>query len=250
MKLAEMTWREVAKLPKEEIVAIVPVASCEQHSHHLPFFTDSLLVTAIAERVEEMMRDDVLLLPTQWLGVSQHHIAFGAISAPERVHMDMLISIINSILHMGFRKVLVINGHGGNRNSMRCALREVYEQHPDCLLAAADYWDVAMNVIVKLLKGPRRGIGHSDEIETSLMLTLYPELVRKDAIDDDDFAPPPALKTVYMPVDFGRVTRHGGQGFPSYANAEKGQKILNAVVTQLLEIVRTLKTGVEFQQLP
>ncbi|HID07969.1 MAG TPA: creatininase family protein, partial [Armatimonadetes bacterium] len=201
MKLAEMTWREVADLAKEEIVAVVPVASCEQHSYHLPFFTDSLLITAIVERVEEEMRDDILLLPTQWLGVSQHHIAFGAITVSERVHMDMLVSIINSLLSMGFRKVLVVNGHGGNRNSVRCAIREVYQQHPDCLLAAADYWDVAMNVIAKLLEGPRRSIGHSDEIETSLMLSLYPKLVRKDAIDDDDFAPPPALKAVYLPVD-------------------------------------------------
>ena len=84
MILAEMTSPEIDALPRD-IVVLMPVASCEQHSLHLPVFTDSMIGAEVARRVHERCPDDVLVLPMQWLGYSQHHIRYaGTISAGVR----------------------------------------------------------------------------------------------------------------------------------------------------------------------
>ena len=81
MILAEMTSPEIDALPRD-IVVLMPVASCEQHSLHLPVFTDSMIGGEVALRTHRLVPDDVLILPVQWLGYSQHHIRYpGTLSA-------------------------------------------------------------------------------------------------------------------------------------------------------------------------
>src|SRR5205085_1528956 len=92
MKLAEMAWPDVAGLDKGRGVVVAPYAACEQHSRHLPFFTDTLLVSAVAEGVEGKSPDGVLLLPTQWMGASAHHLPFlGTLTADLETHVRMMI---------------------------------------------------------------------------------------------------------------------------------------------------------------
>ena len=76
MKFHEMTWPLLREVRREEVVVVAPIAACEQHSRHLPVFTDTILVTGVAEGVEKRLPSKVLLLPTLWFGASHHHLAF------------------------------------------------------------------------------------------------------------------------------------------------------------------------------
>ena len=114
MILAEMTSPEIDALPRD-VVVLMPVASCEQHSLHLPVFTDSMIGGEVARRVHERVPDDVLVLPVQWLGYSQHHIRYpGTISAISETHLLLMMDIVASMVGYGFKKILVQNSHGGN----------------------------------------------------------------------------------------------------------------------------------------
>ena len=90
MLLQELTWPEVGKLSRD-LPVIVPVAALEQHGHHLPVFTDSLLLGEIIRRVGARFADRVLFAPLTWLGNSDHHLDFaGTLSAAPRVYLDLL----------------------------------------------------------------------------------------------------------------------------------------------------------------
>src|SRR5262245_37297993 len=98
MKFAEMTFPELRQVPRDAVVVVAPIAACEQHSHHLPTITDTVLVTGVAEGVERRLPQQVLLLPTQWLGASHHHLRFGAtLSASVDTHVDMLCDLLTPL---------------------------------------------------------------------------------------------------------------------------------------------------------
>src|SRR5678816_3273008 len=90
MDLIELSWPAVAALSKDTPV-VFPIAALEQHGHHLPVFTDSLLLGEIVRRTKESVGDKVLFAPLQWLGNSDHHLDFaGTLSAPPRTYLCLL----------------------------------------------------------------------------------------------------------------------------------------------------------------
>src|ERR671929_2095017 len=112
MKFAEMTAPEIGALPREATLVVAPIAACEQHSRHLPVFTDTILVTAVAEGVEQRLPERVLLLPTMWFGASSHHLRFGAtLSAEVDTHITMLCDLLTPLLDDGHQRLLLLNGH-------------------------------------------------------------------------------------------------------------------------------------------
>src|SRR6516162_8302550 len=144
MRFADLTFPLLRDVPRDQTVVVAPIAACEQHSRHLPTFTDTLLVTAVAEGVEQRLPRQVLLLPTQWLGASSHHLRFGAtLSAEVDTHIAMLCDLLTPLLEDGYQRVLVLNGHGGNIDTMKMALRRLQPRYRRCLLSAASYWDLA-----------------------------------------------------------------------------------------------------------
>src|SRR6516165_8420556 len=157
MKFHEMTAPQVRRVPAEAAaVVLAPIAACEQHSDHLPTFTDTLLVTAVAEGVEQRLPEQVLLLPTLWLGASSHHLRFGAtLSAEVDTHIAVLCDLLTPLLEDGYRRVLLLNGHGGNVDTMHMALRRLQPRYRTCQLAAASYWELAERELAALAEGPR-----------------------------------------------------------------------------------------------
>lgn len=241
MKLAEMTWPEAAMLDRDRTLALAPIASCEQHSHHLPTYTDSILCGAVADGTENAMPEQILLLPVQWLGASDHHQPFGAtITASIEHHVDLVDDIVTSLLDDGFQRVLVLNGHGGNIDTMRMALRRLQPAYPDRLMAAASYWELAERELAMLVTGPRTSMGHACEMETSLMLHIRPDLVRQDKVHDDDRPTPEALRGATLARDFSQLTSKGAIGYPTHATPEKGQAMLAAAVARTVEACRAL----------
>src|SRR6516164_5032681 len=144
MKFHEMTAPELRKVPRDSTVVLAPIAACEQHSRHLPTFTDTILVTGVAEGVEQRMPREVLLLPTLWFGASSHHLRFGAtLSAEVDTHITMLCDLVVPLLDDGHQRVMLLNGHGGNIDTMHVALRRLQPRYTNRIIAGASYWELA-----------------------------------------------------------------------------------------------------------
>jgi creatinine amidohydrolase len=237
MRFPEMTAPEIRSVDRNSTVVVAPIAACEQHSQHLPVITDTVLVGAVADGLEAARPDRVLLLPVQWLGASEHHLPFGGtLTATLPTYEQMLIEIVTPLLRDGFRRVLLLNGHGGNIDPLHVALRRLDAAFPEAVLTGAAYWELAAAEIAALCEGPRKSMGHACEIETSMMMHLRPDLVRKDRIQDDP-SPGFAPDGLFHAVDFGRRTERGAVGYPSFASAEKGKRMLEAIVPKVVEVV-------------
>ena len=243
MKLAELTWPEVENLDRNTVI-LSPIGALEQHSRHLPFFTDAILCEGVATRLEAALPDDVLLLPTQWLGASAHHLGMaGTLTAENETYLRLLCDPLRCLLRHGFLRLFILNGHGGNVDGFHLALRQLAIEFPEALLGGVNYWELADKEIALLLEGKRKGVGHACEFETSLMMHLRPELVRAKEIRDDELRPlPEALRHVYIPLDMKRQTSQGGTGQPTLATAEKGKALLEIVVKKGVETIKSMRT--------
>jgi creatinine amidohydrolase len=241
MRFAELTFPDLRRVPRDRTLVLAPIAACEQHSRHLPTFTDTILVTAVAEGVEQRLPQSVLLLPTQWLGASSHHLRFGAtLSAEVDTHIDMLCDLLRPLLDDGYSRLLVLNGHGGNIDTMHIALRRLQTTYPERQVSAASYWELAEPELAALAQGPRKTMGHACEFETSMVLALRPELVRRDQIRDDPPPSEPALRGLFLPEDMKQRTDHGAAGYPERASADKGRAMLQAAIGRAVEVVEAL----------
>ena len=245
MRFAEMTWPEIRKFDRQQSVILCPIAACEQHGHHLPTFTDSILVTAVAQGVEKLDPASILLLPTLWSGASHHHLRFGAtLSAEVTTHVQMLVDMLASLLEDRFTRLLVLNGHGGNIDTFHAALRLLQPRFRDRILGGASYWELAAAEFAAIVEGPRKEMGHACEFETSMMLHLRPELVRKEEIRNDGIAPEAALRGLYLADDMAQLTTRGCFGHPERASAEKGQRLVQAAISRTFEVVAALQRRV------
>ena len=226
MNLTDMTWPAVKSLSPDTPV-VFPVAALEQHGHHMPLFTDSLLMGEVVRRVAELQRFQhrVLFAPLQWLGNSDHHLDFpGTLSAPPRVYIDLLNGLMENFLQHGFKRLLIINGHGGNDVPGKQAIFETRQAHrtrSDLLLLFATYWHLATPTDTALSQSE---MGHACEWETSMMLRIRPELVGDIShVEEVPFGNPflPASRGWVMP---DRSTP-GHVGNPRAATAEKGERL-------------------------
>jgi creatinine amidohydrolase len=239
MRFAEMTAPELRDVSCDATLIVAPIAACEQHSRHLPVFTDSILVGAVADGVERSLPDRVLLLPVLWLGASEHHLPFGGtLTATLPTYEQLLVELLTPLLRDGFRRVMLLNGHGGNNDPLRVALRRLDTAFPGAVLTGAAYWELASDELAVLCQGPLKAVGHACEIETSMMMHLRPDLVRTDRIQDDPANTPPGLSGLFWARDFGRKTDHGAVGHPEFADAARGKRMLDAVVTKVTAVGR------------
>jgi creatinine amidohydrolase len=241
LRFAELTWPLLRAVPRDETVVLAPIAACEQHSRHLPTVTDTLLVTSVAEAVEQRLADQVLLLPTLWLGASGHHLPFGAtLTVGVDTHVTVLDELLTPLLSDGYRRVLVLNGHGGNIDTLHMALRRLQPRHRHCLLTGASYWELAECELAALAEGPRKVMGHACEFETSMVLALRPDLVRRQEARNDGREHDPALRGLFVAEDMAQRTQDGAFGYPELATAEKGRRMLAAATDRVVEVIRAL----------
>jgi creatinine amidohydrolase len=238
MKFHELTAPQIRQVPRDAVVVVAPIAACEQHSRHLPVFTDTILCTAVGEGVEAKLPDEVLLLPTLWLGASHHHLRFGGtLSADVDTHATILCELLEPLLADGFERVLILNGHGGNVDTLHLALRKLQPRYPNRHLTGASYWELADRELAALADGPRKVMGHACEFETSMVLALRPDLVRSDQIEDDPPGDQAGLHGLFTAEDMYQKTDHGCVGYPERASADKGRACLNAAIARACEVV-------------
>lgn len=243
MELFEMTWPAVAALERDMPV-VIPIAALEQHGRHMPVFTDSLLLGEVIRRVKQTpIADRLLFTPLQWLGNSHHHLDLpGTVSAPPRLYLDLLQEIAENFLHHGFRRIVFVNGHGGNTIPSQHAmfeLRQKYRQRADLLLATLTYWDSCQPA--QLIPGlVQSRMGHACEWETSMMLALRPELVSSQYREVPDIAYSVGAEPGYRGWTMTDRSEPGHVGHPAASTAEKGVALFAAFangVQQYLERV-------------
>lgn len=245
MKLADATWQDVMEWVSdpEDKICLIPTGSLEQHGGHLPLFTDSLIVTAVAEAVERALSDCVLLTPTLWLGCSAHHMEFpGSLTASYDGYGAGVGAVVRSLVKHGFHKFYVLNGHGGNTDSNRLACRALREEMPHITIGTAGWFDFCEKTVAEVLEGPTKTIRHACEAEASVIMHLAPDLVRKDKLRDDGLACTPDVKGLVWRFD--EMTEAGSLGFASLATSEKGKAIFEAAVEGCTEQMGAYSGGV------
>ena len=206
---------------------VIPVAALEQHGHHLPVFTDSMLLGEVVRRVSPQFSDRVLFAPLMWLGNSDHHLDFaGTLSAAPRLYLDLLNGLAENFLRHGFRRIIFLNGHGGNEVPGRQAVFELRQRHrerDDLLLLFATYWSLGTEPVTGF---EQKEMGHACEWETSMILRIDPALA-----GDYRAAAVVPQGNSFLPASRGWITRErtvpGHIGSPQAASVEKGEALLS-----------------------
>ena len=225
MQLTDLKWPDIEAMSRDTPI-VIPVAALEQHGRHMPLFTDSLLLGEVMRRVTERLKDRVLFTPLMWLGNSEHHLDFpGTMTAAPRVYLDLLKDLVENFLFHNFRRLVIVNGHGGNIVPAQQAMFEIrqkYRQRMDLMLLSTTYWTLGAKpqAVEKSLVQNR--MGHACEWETSMMLRIRPELV-----GDYKAALTVPQDDLFEPANRGWITKDrtkpGHIGAPQHATAEKGE---------------------------
>src|SRR3569833_2037769 len=141
MLLQEMTWQEVDALDRATLV-VATFGAMEQHGTHLPLETDTLIGREIARRLDSACDGRLLILPTQWLGLSMHHMSFrGTLTTSVASYLSMAFELLGSVARTGFQKSLGINSHGGNGSALELVLTKCREQYPKTRLVGVTFWN-------------------------------------------------------------------------------------------------------------
>ena len=224
--LAEIGWPDVAAYLESDDRIILPVGSTEQHGRHLPLSTDMLMPMELARRLGE--RTGVLVAPPLPYGMSLHHLGFpGSISLRPETLAHVLEDILRSLYRHGFRRVLVLNGHGGNVASLQVALANVMSDLPDLEVKPRHWWhEAAVSELLQATIGVAHA-GHADAGETAPILALRPDLVRLERVQHSPDDGPIEVLTEEV---FRQRFPHGVIGAdPRLASAELGEQMLAAL---------------------
>jgi len=240
MDLADLSWPAVAALPRATPV-VIPIAALEQHGHHLPLFTDSLLLGEVVRRMREDMGGEALFAPLTWLGNSHHHLGKpGTLSAEPRTYLDLLSGLARNFIGHGFRRLLFLNGHGGNDVPARQVVFELRQEHRSMeglLLLAATYWNLASPPSEPGLH--QREMGHACEWETSMMLVIAPHLVQGHE-RAGGIAPGGGFEPAARGWTMADRSEPGHIGWPALATREKGEALIRAFSRGGVALVRRM----------
>lgn len=245
--LAHLAWPEVAALDKEEGVVILPIGAIEQHGPHLPTITDTLLVTHVLDATLAALPDEVCAwaLPPLNYGKSNEHTGFpGTIKLSATTLLSVLHDIAASVHEMGFRRLALINGHGGNSALLEVAARDIRAATGlMCFVLQPGLYVDPPFVISQ--QEQRLGF-HAGELETALVLAIAPELVDMDKAVTH-FADFPETETDLF--FFGRAATawlsrdwsdSGVFGDATQGTAEKGEALIEAALQRLSRLIATI----------
>jgi creatinine amidohydrolase len=239
-ELSLMTWRDAREAFIKARVALVPVGSTEQHGPHMTLDTDSAIAEAFARRLGDALGDDAILCPTIRLGMSEHHLAFaGSLTLRAPTLLGLIEDVVESLAHHGLKRVILVNGHGGNQDALRLAARGAARGK------ASEVATVMWAVLAADLIAERAATAfhsHACDIETSVALAIAPQVVLRDRIEAPSQPSPAALaepRSRYdIPVPFEQWTSNGAIGDPSRATRELGEEIVALALSRAVDFAR------------
>jgi creatinine amidohydrolase len=241
-----LTWDEMNDALAAQKLVILPTGSTEQHGRHLPLDVDLFLCESVCLEVGRRTPDRVLVLPPIPYGLNLHHIDFpGTIHVEPETFIAFCLDVTKSVAYHGFKKILLVNGHGSNAPLVDLVARKTVLA-TGSLCFATNYPQFLLEAFEPIRESAV--MAHADEFETSLYLHLAPERVRRKlAVAGDDHKGEfvSSDSTGNYPVRFndfwGRWTTTGVHGDPTKATAEKGKVLFEAAVGGLVRLVDELR---------
>ena len=232
-----MSWVEAKEYFLGNDIAILPVGSNEQHGPHNPLGTDHLIAKAIAE--EAARRSEVLCLQVIPFGVSSHHRQFwGTVYVSARTFKKYVKEVCLALNFYGVKKIVIVNGHGGNLNALAELARELREK--GIFVSIFQWWLVASTLLPNLFKPEERR--HACAEETSLNLALHPETVDLSKVEDEEPRKHVLQEEgITLPLDTVDYVCSGVFGVSSTASIEKGRTVFEAVVGELVRYILNFK---------
>ena len=247
----EFTWPEIREAVSQNRVCVLPVGTVEQHGPHLPLVTDVLTATEMSRLAVEAIPAEAILMPSVYYAFNVHHMDFpGTIAVEGDTFINYVSDIGKSLAHHGFRKILLVNGHGSNVPFLDIAARNITNQS-EAVCAMVPWWNLVPKALLKELRESEfpGGMAHGCELETSVLLYLRGDLVQFDkATKDINFqsteyfywdlgAPSP----VFFQEWFSRYSKTGTVGDPTKATREKGRRFVEAVVERMVALLKEFR---------
>ncbi|CCI37519.1 creatininase family protein [Microcystis aeruginosa] len=242
-----LTWTDIDSMPdKENVVIIQPIGAIEQHGPHLPIAVDAAISLGVLGKAFEKLNTNVpaFALPCLYYGKSNEHWSFpGTITLSATTLLTLIQEIAESLYRSGFRKLVLMNSHGGQPQVMEIAARDIHQQYPDFLVFPFFTWRVPHNA-AELFSGYELEYGiHAGDVETSMMLSLLPEQVKIERAvrEYPQGLPENSLLTMEGKLPFAwltkELTKSGVMGDATNASKEKGDRLLESVANGWVQAI-------------
>jgi len=237
----ELTAADLRDGAQAGAVVLLPVASMEQHGPHLPVGVDTILCEGVCRAAAEAAAAEmrVVVAPTLWCGMAEHHMAFGGTFTFDiPTYKAVLSCLLGSLDRHGFSKVLIVNGHGGNIAALAAFLPDLARER-GLAVRVVTLYEPARKEIGPILED-QDGVHHACEVETSMMMVLAPDTVRRDKLAE---AHGPAHATA-PPAGVGRYrsfrdfSPSGVIGDARRASAQKGERLVAACRDGIVALLR------------
>lgn len=241
-ELTRLTWLDAREAIAAADLGLVAIGSCEQHGPHLALATDSAIAEAFAKRLAGDLGDRALVCPPLPYGLSEHHMSFaGTLTLRAETLLGFLADLVESLARWDLRRLLVVNGHGGNIDAIRLAARAARRDR-GALVAGLMWAQLAADEIAQRVTS--ESYGHACEVETSVAMVLTPDSVRAERIvapeptrPRDPLVDPPSPR-VDRPTWFHEWTENGALGDPRLASIELGEAVVEAAYARALDFAR------------
>ncbi|AYD02006.1 creatininase family protein [Neorhizobium sp. NCHU2750] len=246
----ELNTHDFAGLIPEKTIAILPIASTEQHGPHLPIATDVAIANGMLAELKNQRPDDLdfLVLPTQEIGKANEHVyGPGTLSFGPEILIPAWTAIGAKVAEAGLRKMVIVNSHGGNLDIMSIVARELRVRHR--MAVVATQWARFGSPEGMISEHEQKFGIHGGEVETSLMLHFRPELVHMEKAEDfrsraewmksqsKYLQPLPPHSLAWIAHD---LNPNGVVGNAAAGTAEKGKAICRHQVACFVELLRDL----------
>ncbi|MCA2710535.1 MAG: creatininase family protein [Microcystis sp. M015S2] len=242
-----LAWTDIDSMPdKENVVIIQPIGAIEQHGPHLPIAVDAAISLGVLGKAFEKLNTNVpaFALPCLYYGKSNEHWSFpGTITLSATTLLTLIQEIAESLYRSGFRKLVLMNSHGGQPQVMEIAARDIHQQYPDFLVFPFFTWRVPHNA-AELFSGYELEYGiHAGDVETSMMLSLLPEQVKIERAvrEYPQGLPENSLLTMEGKLPFAwltkELTKSGVMGDATNASKEKGDRLLESVANGWVQAI-------------
>jgi creatinine amidohydrolase len=240
MLFENMTSPDVKEAVEKRLVAVLPIGSIEVHGPHMPTGTDSFVAFRVAEKAAEK-EEAVVLPPLYYAYVAENRHFPGTISLTAKILLSVLEEVCDEIARTGFKKILIVNGHGGNNSLLKVFLKECITKKKDyAVYAMIEPWASLGDLAAKLSEG--RVFGHACELETSMGLYLFEDLVKMGNIKREAMHGSTGMPSgIVTSVDWQAYALDLYIGDPRFATKEKGKKIIENLVEFVADAIGQIK---------
>jgi len=238
----ELTSEELGEAAKSGLIAVLPIGSLEKHGPHAPLGTDTLTVFNLARLAAE--REPAVVLPPLYYAMVKETRHFpGAVSLSAETLLRVLGEVCDEVSRNGFKKILIVNGHGGNAETLRSFTRDRQ------LSRGVDYVVYILAGLAPALSREEmeeitegRLDGHGGIRETSLGLYFYPRLIKLERVKGEGRIGSLGLpRHIFTPLEWPARAPEVYIGDPRHASAEKGRVLAEGIVDSMAEAIRAIR---------